>query len=138
MKSILIKNSNTFVQGLEAKKICEFILTQRESKKHYNYLYFGIFKEGTKWVVFDNRAKKFNINKFKDHGEALEWLEEGQEEDFRVCSLCNSVVQNGYVVGDGLEYYCSDNCLNKKYTSKEWNELYNEDCGYYTEFDYSY
>lgn len=58
-------------------------------------------------------------------------------EDLRVCSVCGKVMNKGYVVDSGMEYYCSDECLLTKYTNDEWNEMYdngNSD-SYYTEWE---
>ena len=45
----------------------------------------------------------------------------------RVCSECGKIMQEGYVIGGTLEYYCSDECLHKHYTEKEWEEMYTDD-----------
>lgn len=52
----------------------------------------------------------------------------------RVCSECGKPMIDGYVVYDGEEYYCSDECLHKHFTEDEWGEMYESDCGYYTEW----
>ena len=52
----------------------------------------------------------------------------------RFCSECGELMIDGYVVYDGEEYYCSDECLHKHYTDKEWREMYESDNGYYTQF----
>jgi len=42
----------------------------------------------------------------------------------------------GYVVGGGEKYFCSQGCLNTVYTQKEWKSLYAEGNSesYYTEW----
>lgn len=45
----------------------------------------------------------------------------------RVCSECGEVMTEGYVIGGTLEYYCSDECLHKRYTEEEWKEMYTDD-----------
>lgn len=52
----------------------------------------------------------------------------------RFCSECGELMLDGYVVYDGEEYYCSDECLHKHYTDEEWREMYESDDGYYTQF----
>jgi len=32
-------------------------------------------------------------------------------------------MNDGYVVGGGIEYYCSQNCLNQVYTDAEWSDM---------------
>ncbi len=41
----------------------------------------------------------------------------------RSCSECGRPVFEGYIVWDGAEYYCSDECLHKHYTSEQWKEM---------------
>lgn len=54
----------------------------------------------------------------------------------RVCSECGKIMQEGYVIGGTLEYYCSDECLHKHYTKEEWNEMYTDDGdNYYTSWE---
>ena len=40
----------------------------------------------------------------------------------------------GYCIGDGCEYYCSEECLTQHYSDEEWQEMYNKGKGdsYYT------
>lgn len=52
----------------------------------------------------------------------------------RKCSICGSPVIAGYCVNDGMDYYCSDDCLHMVFTDEEWEQAYNEDWGYYTEW----
>lgn len=56
------------------------------------------------------------------------------EVDYRICTECGRKMMSGYCVGDGLEYYCSDDCLHKNYTDEEWTDIYNSDWGYWTEW----
>lgn len=53
----------------------------------------------------------------------------------RKCSECNNVFNEGYCLGDGEEYYCSENCLHKHYTKKEFKVLYDEGQGYWTAWE---
>ncbi|MFD0769336.1 hypothetical protein ACFQZ1_10735 [Bacillus sp. CGMCC 1.60114] len=41
----------------------------------------------------------------------------------------------GYCIDDGLAYYCSEECLYKEYTPKEYEEMYENDCAYWTEWE---
>lgn len=59
---------------------------------------------------------------------------------FRVCSECNKIMFSGYVIKDGEEYYCSDQCLHKHYTEDEYLKLHkeneDENCqAYWTEWE---
>lgn len=58
------------------------------------------------------------------------------DQECRRCSECGSLMRAGYCVDGGDAYYCSDECLHKHYTEKEWEEMYdggNSD-SYYTEW----
>lgn len=52
----------------------------------------------------------------------------------RKCSICGKPMIDGYCVNDGIDYYCSDDCLHMVFTDEEWEQAYNEDWGYYTEW----
>ena len=41
----------------------------------------------------------------------------------------------GYVIDDGLEYYCSDDCLYGAYSEQEYDELCKDDRAYWTEWE---
>lgn len=53
----------------------------------------------------------------------------------RICSECKQNMTQGYMIGDGDEYYCCDKCLFKHYTPKEWREIYESENGYWTEWN---
>ena len=42
----------------------------------------------------------------------------------RVCTHCGSEMTEGFCIGDGLEYYCSTECLHQHYTEEEYDEMY--------------
>lgn len=53
----------------------------------------------------------------------------------RVCKICGEVnFLEGYCVNDGLEYYCSTECLEHDYTEQEWERAYEEGWAYWTEW----
>ncbi len=54
----------------------------------------------------------------------------------RVCNTCDQELGfDGFVVDDGTEYYCSEECLYKRITEEEYIELYEEGLAYWTEFE---
>lgn len=68
----------------------------------------------------------------------VEYIEEYIRENyFRVCTECGKEMNKGYCIADGLEYYCSDECLHKHYTQQEFNEMYDNGNGdsYWTEWE---
>lgn len=56
---------------------------------------------------------------------------------YRVCSECNKGMNEGYCIEDGESYYCSDECLHKNMTHKEYLDLYDNGEGesYYTTWE---
>lgn len=53
----------------------------------------------------------------------------------RICNECGAIVYAGYCIGDGDEYYCSDECLHAWYSEEEYDELRQEDYAYYSEWE---
>jgi len=53
----------------------------------------------------------------------------------RHCDECGDCMSQGYVVADGEEFYCSDECLHKHYTPEQWAQMYVNGVGYYTEWE---
>ena len=56
----------------------------------------------------------------------------------RKCDCCESGMNEGYVIGDGERYYCSKECLNTQISDQEWDEIYDNDYGYYSEWEQGY
>lgn len=53
----------------------------------------------------------------------------------RFCTVCGRKMKQGYVVGDGLEYFCGDNCLRQIYSADEYKKMYINDQAYWTEWE---
>lgn len=53
----------------------------------------------------------------------------------RYCTECGKPMLSGYCIHDGLEYYCSDECLGKHYTDEEYMFMYEDDVAYWTEWE---
>jgi hypothetical protein len=53
----------------------------------------------------------------------------------RRCSECHKIITQGYVLHDGEKYYCSNYCLYQNFTPNEWQEIYESEQGYYTEWE---
>ena len=51
------------------------------------------------------------------------------------CTECENYSNEYYVIGDGFEYYCSDQCLHKHYTPTEYEEMFEQDNAYWTNHD---
>jgi len=82
-------------------------------------------KEG-KWLK-DLKALAKPTKKHKHEGEKYH----------AKCDECDSGFNEGFVVSNGENYYCSKKCLHKHITPKEWDELYNNGDGdsYYSEWE---
>jgi len=55
----------------------------------------------------------------------------------RKCSECGTGMNEGYVIENGCEYYCSDPCLHKHVSAEEFLELFDDGEGdtYWTEWE---
>jgi len=60
---------------------------------------------------------------------------EAEEAESRICSECGDEMSSGFCIGDGEDYYCSDDCLEKNMTEQEYLELYAIDGAYWTEWE---
>ena len=49
-----------------------------------------------------------------------------KKEFARNCTACGKGMNEGYCIGDGMEYYCSDACLHTEITHEEYMELYDD------------
>lgn len=56
-------------------------------------------------------------------------------ENIRECSECHDIITEGYLIYDGEEYYCCDECLYKHYSQKEYELMYEQGYSYWTEFN---
>lgn len=54
--------------------------------------------------------------------------------NYRKCSQCEENMIDGYVIHDGEAYYCSSECLYRNLSEAEYEELYEEDSAYWTEW----
>lgn len=58
-------------------------------------------------------------------------------ESDRHCYECDKEMYSGYVIENGMEYYCSEECLHKHYTEEEFLQMYDDGNGdsYWTEWE---
>ena len=52
----------------------------------------------------------------------------------RYCSECGREMSCGYVINDGEQYFCSDQCLHMNISEEEYEDLVQEDLAYWTEW----
>lgn len=57
------------------------------------------------------------------------------DDDKRKCNICGKEMREGFCIYDGLEYYCSDDCLMGAFSIGEYAELYANGDGYWTEWE---
>lgn len=55
-------------------------------------------------------------------------------EEFRVCSECGDVMQDGFMEETGLWYCCSEECLLNRMPWDEYLEMYEADEAFYTQW----
>jgi hypothetical protein len=80
-------------------------------------------------LVFNGKAAQFKIENDPTSGKTM-------KKYHAKCSNCNKLMNEGYVINGGQEYYCSNKCLNIHITKKKWLEMYdngNRD-SYWTEW----
>lgn len=107
-------------------------------------IYYGSFCPNNPYFTFNNAGNLISgyadalvdvnvlahyIVNNKDYLENKQLLDFCFDEDegYRICSECGKHMYEGYCVDNGVEYYCSDECLHKHYTEEEWNEMYSDD-----------
>ena len=78
------------------------------------------------WISTEIEIEEHNLS--DDIGEHCEQL--------RLCSVCGSLMRDGYCEDMGAAYYCCDDCLHKEFTEESWAEECEEnDQSYYTEWE---
>lgn len=58
-------------------------------------------------------------------------------EDKRICTECGKEMREGFCIENGIEYYCTEDCLYKNISEEEYLELYDEGNGdsYWTQWE---
>lgn len=58
-------------------------------------------------------------------------------ENVRVCSECGKLMDEGFCIESGADYYCSKKCLLSNMTMDEYNKMYDDGKGdsYYTSWE---
>lgn len=73
--------------------------------------------------------QEFMANYVMKHSSPESLVDELDLEHIRVCSECGKPMYEGYCIEDGAEYYCSDECLHKNLSGKQFEKLYDEGRG---------
>lgn len=87
-----------------------------------------------------NEIKEYCGNNYNEIKETLDYFNERYEsetEQLRICNECGNIMNEGYCIDNGCEYYCSEDCLHKHYTEEEYLKMYDNGNGdsYYTEWE---
>lgn len=53
----------------------------------------------------------------------------------RTCDHCGKKMDEGYVIDDGTEYYCSNECLHKHYTPAKYSVMFDNERAYWTQWN---
>lgn len=53
----------------------------------------------------------------------------------RVCNVCGKSMREGYIIDEGTEYFCSDECLHKVYSESDFRDMFLDDIAYWTEWE---
>jgi hypothetical protein len=80
-------------------------------------------------IVKEVMKNKFGLLMSETVDEALEEIEylldfPDESSELRFCDKCGSVMDEGFCIGGGEEYYCSSECLHKVYTEGEYLAMY--------------
>lgn len=112
-------------------KLEDALKVENENGKHKDQVQeiFIILKdvEQLEWLSLIDFIPRYNT----DYDEIIETY---TTEYVRICSECEDYFDEGYLIDDGSEYFCSDVCLHKNYTEQEYLEMYNDDVAYWTTF----
>ncbi len=57
------------------------------------------------------------------------------DDDIRICSVCGKVMTEGFCIGDGESYYCSDVCLETEIDDIEYLKLFEAGSAYWTQWE---
>jgi len=53
-------------------------------------------------------------------------------DELPLCSSCDEKMDEGFVFHGGEEYYCTKECLQTKYTMKQYNDAFHDGQAYWT------
>lgn len=97
--------------------------------KMYNVYWKFITEEDTDIEELIEAIEEF-INR---KGKSIEYSIE--EVEYRICDVCGSTMEEGYMIEGGFGYWCSDDCLeDSQYTEKEIEEMRESEDLFYTEW----
>lgn len=89
------------------------------------------------WTVKDLTTGKWKESKMPPYKTDIDQKTKGiiSMEEYRICTTCGQKMTSGYVINDGDEYFCCDDCLHGYYSEEEYDELCQQDAAYWTEWE---
>jgi len=111
------------------KKFIKWIIS-RYTMQRQELMFYDQVNEKPVYKYID----KYNENYMAQSKIGFRVLLENIDEDIRECHTCGDKMYEGYCIEDGMEYYCSEECLYTKYTKEEYLDMYDNGNGssYYT------
>lgn len=63
---------------------------------------------------------------------------EEEEIGFRTCTQCKEKMVTGFIIETlEIQYYCTNECMDKNLKGEEYNKMYQMDMAYWTDFSES-
>lgn len=95
-----------------------------------------IDKEDKLYNIYMELVGKLSNQELNKLGYDLIEYVRNDEIEPRICNECGKEMWEGYCIDNGLEYYCSEECLHKNISEEEFEELYDNGNGdsYWTEW----
>ena len=105
----------------------EVLRQEVSASKMLNDYFHELVKENG--GISSEDIQEFMASYVMKHSSPESLVDELDLEHIRVCSECGKPMYEGYCIEDGAEYYCSDECLHKNLSDKQYEKLYDEGRG---------
>lgn len=106
------------------------ILIKKEDDLYFAYVDDGQSRKLHCWVEDDDNLYTDECNTEEEYDCVIECFKEyilaNGQKFARKCDKCGCGMNEGYVVYNGDEHYCTEECLNKVYTKEQWTKMYEE------------
>lgn len=115
-----------------------FLCDKREKKRLLKECKIDLTEDNPKDDDLEWRVRNVETGKWEKTTKPMcitDNIESLKEEAFkRRCCICGKTMDEGYVI-DNDEYFCSEECLHKRYSEAEYERIYNNDIGYWTQWE---
>ena len=113
---------------MDSKKEPKDVLRE-EMLKHPRLAEFFQRIQNTKIEIKGKVILRMLVDDFIDNGDIQEAVDELDLEHIRCCSECGKPMYEGFCIENGVEYYCSEECLHKHISEEEYDKLYDDGKG---------